>query len=73
MRVVLRNQQKQQQKPVNADPQVPRGLRSLPTAGATSLRTNELQDLQQDVAAIERWWKEPRWNHTKRVYSGTLQ
>jgi Isocitrate lyase family len=26
--------------------------------------------LQAEAAAIERWWAQPRWQHTKRIYSG---
>lgn len=55
-----------------ATPKVPRGLRSLPVASGLpqSSPSGDMSDLQQDVAAIERWWMEPRWKHTKRTYSG---
>lgn len=49
---------------------VPRGLRNLPPAPAVSPAT-ELQRLRADAAALEAWWKDPRWYQTKRVYSGT--
>jgi hypothetical protein len=54
-------------------PKVPRGLRVLPSSSTSpqmgGTRT-ELADLQQEAARIERWWTEPRWKHTKRIYSG---
>ncbi len=48
---------------------IPRGLRVLPPQKKKSLN-DEKSHLRQDTAAIEQWWKESRWNHTKRVYSG---
>jgi len=48
---------------------VPRGLRNLPAATTVS-PTTELQRLRTDAAALEAWWQDPRWNQTKRVYSG---
>lgn len=54
-----------------ATPKVPRGLRSLPVAsGLSPSSTGDMADLQCDAAAIERWWTEPRWKHTKRTFSG---
>jgi len=58
-----------------ATPKVPRGLRSLPLASSYPSQPSarsELAELQQDAAAIERWWAQPRWKHTKRVYAGKL-
>ena len=49
-----------------ANPKVPRGLRSLPSMGASP---DEHQLIQQDAQQIAKWWKEPRWKHTKRIYS----
>ena len=51
-------------------PTVPRGLRSLPPASTVS-PTSELERLRADSASLEAWWKDARWNQTKRVYSGT--
>ena len=80
MRVVNRNnnnnlscptappKQQQQQQPSSV-PKVPRGLRNLPPAPTVS-PTSELQRLKADAAALEAWWKDPRWNETKREYSG---
>ncbi len=53
-------------------PKVPRGLRQLPItslAGPTNTQS-EYDALQADAASIEQWWSNPRWQHTKRVYSG---
>jgi hypothetical protein len=53
-------------------PKIPRGLRSLPMASYEPPTTvnGELNQLKQDAAAIESWWTQSRWKHTKRVYSG---
>jgi hypothetical protein len=55
-------------------PKIPRGLRGLP-ASSTVARPSaafEMSQLEQEAAAIERWWSDgSRWQHTKRVYSGT--
>ena len=51
-------------------PKIPRGLRALPITSGTSSPREELNALQQDVAAIERRFQDPRWKHTKRVYTG---
>lgn len=56
----------------STDPKVPRGLRGLPIAslaGSTDARS-EYDTLQAEAAAIEQWWANPRFQHTKRVYSG---
>lgn len=52
-----------------ATPKIPRGLRVLPLAAPSSSPDNELAKLQGEAQAIERWWKESRWNQTKRIYS----
>mmetsp|Transcript_14353 Transcript_14353/g.24920 ORF Transcript_14353/g.24920 Transcript_14353/m.24920 type:complete len:593 (-) Transcript_14353:111-1889(-) len=52
-------------------PKVPRGLRGLPInsmAEQTDARS-EYDSLQAEAASIEQWWADPRWQHTKRVYS----
>lgn len=49
---------------------ISRGLRVLPPKKGHSVST-EYANLQRDTAAIEQWWKDSRWNHTKREYSGT--
>ena len=60
-----------------AAPKVPRGLRSLPLP-QQRLQQQETargfgQQLQSEAAAVERWWSQPRWQHTKRVYSGASE
>jgi hypothetical protein len=53
---------------------VPRGLRVL-SSSSSSVSTStsrELSDLQAEASMIEQWWQEPRWKHTKRIYSGEL-
>jgi hypothetical protein len=57
--------------------QVPRGLRMLPLArGVGNYQVtphNEFgAQLKAEAAALERWWAQPRWKNTKRIYSGTL-
>jgi isocitrate lyase len=47
-----------------------RGLRVLPPKKEKSIG-EEYSDLQKDTAAIERWWTESRWKHTKREYSAS--
>jgi hypothetical protein len=56
-----------------AQPKVPRGLRTLGPlgAGSSGAASDFGQELKNEAAAIERWWSQPRWQHTKRVYSGT--
>lgn len=57
-----------------ATPKIPRGVRALPVTAGTSSPREELTALQQDVAAIDRWWADAnRWKHTKRVYTGTCR
>jgi len=57
-------------------PKVPRGLRTL--APQQQQRRPEApsafgRQLQNEAAAVERWWSDQsRWQHTKRVYSGTF-
>ena len=46
-----------------------RGLRVLPPQKKKSVG-EEQSHLRRDVSEVEQWWKEPRWNHTQRVYSG---
>jgi hypothetical protein len=55
-----------------ATPKVPRGLRGLPVTSGVHRSSGDMSDLQQDVAAIEQWWQDSRWKHTKRTYSGEL-
>jgi hypothetical protein len=53
--------------------QIPRGLRLLRSGVASSKSSSSFgAQLQAEAAAIERWWAQPRWQHTKRIYSGTL-
>lgn len=56
-----------------ATPKIPRGLRNLPIASATSGDNGPTNNqLQNEKIAIERWWTNSRWTHTKRGYNGTL-
>lgn len=55
---------------------VPRGLRVLSSLSSSSSSSSsslepqqELSELQAEAAMLEQWWKEPRWMHTKRIYS----
>ncbi|KAL7577664.1 hypothetical protein ACA910_015176 [Epithemia clementina (nom. ined.)] len=47
---------------------VPRGHRVL-EGSEPPAPTSEMAMLKADVASIESWWKEPRWEHTKRIHS----
>jgi hypothetical protein len=51
------------------------GLRRLPVASSspTSNVRSEYDRLQAEAAQIEQWWSSPRWQDTKRVYSGTYR
>ena len=62
-----------QQKSKVGAPKIPRGLRRLPMASssATSSVRSEYDRLKAEAAQIEQWWSSPRWQDTKRVYSGT--
>jgi hypothetical protein len=51
-------------------PKVPRGLRVLPGRGESVGARSEYDDLLAGAAKIDVWWTSPRWQHTKRVYSG---
>jgi Isocitrate lyase family len=50
---------------------VPRGLRGLSNPNRNLLSTlSDKEQLQQEAMAVERWWSQSRWKHTKRIYSG---
>ena len=52
-------------------PKVSRGLRvlPLPTPDKSDVKA-ERDALLQEIAQIETWWREPRWDDTKRAYTG---
>lgn len=51
---------------------IPRGLRGLSNPNRNLLSTlSDKEQLQQEAMAVERWWSQSRWKHTKRIYSGT--
>lgn len=59
-------------KPSASTPKVSRGLRTLPhLSPATSISdpSTEKSMLEKEAAAIERWWADKRWEHTKRTYT----
>lgn len=58
--------------PGSGGPKIPRGLRNLPIAGMApaSAPKSELDALKAEAQDIEQWWSTPRWQYTKRVYSG---
>lgn len=66
------NNKKTSQAGGGGGPKIPRGLRGLSTVTslAPSDPRSELGSLKDDIATIEQWWSTPRWQHTKRVYSG---
>mmetsp|Transcript_6973 Transcript_6973/g.13782 ORF Transcript_6973/g.13782 Transcript_6973/m.13782 type:complete len:602 (+) Transcript_6973:81-1886(+) len=68
MRVVNHNMSSSSSSSKQPSTAVPRGLRNLSLPPTVS-PTTELQRLRTDAAALEAWWKDPRWNQTKRVYS----
>mmetsp|Transcript_198 Transcript_198/g.271 ORF Transcript_198/g.271 Transcript_198/m.271 type:complete len:575 (-) Transcript_198:209-1933(-) len=49
---------------------ISRGLRVLPPKKPGSI-TDEYAKLQNDTTAIEKWWTDERWKHTKREYSAS--
>jgi isocitrate lyase len=50
---------------------VPRGLRGLSNPNRNLLAAlSDKEQLQQEAMAVERWWSQSRWKHTKRIYSG---
>ena len=49
---------------------VPRGLRGLPNRKHLVPALSDKEQLQQEAMAVERWWSQSRWKHTKRIYSG---
>lgn len=53
-------------------PKVSRGLRVLSPVQANNddIPTQEYSKLLEEAADIETWWKDPRWQHTTRVYKG---
>jgi hypothetical protein len=63
----------QQKSKVLGPPKIPRGLRRLPIASSSSTSSvrSEYDRLKAEAAQIEQWWSSPRWQDTKRVYSGT--
>lgn len=48
---------------------VPRGLRTLRNAPKPE-STDTLAQLKVEASNVERWWAQPRWKYTKRIYSG---
>ncbi|EJK45720.1 isocitrate lyase [Thalassiosira oceanica] len=56
-------------------PKVSRGLRVLPLPLPTSDKSDvkaERDALLKEIAQIETWWREPRWDDTKRAYTDTF-
>jgi hypothetical protein len=72
MRVVMRSSHREEVADKDpSKPKVSRGLRGLPISGhSQASASSEMPRLKDEAASIERWWKEPRWRHTKRIYSG---
>jgi hypothetical protein len=67
-----RNDDNKNKSSTATDPKIPRGLRGLSSAsitGSTDARS-EYDSLQAEAAEIDLWWANPRFQHTKRVYSG---
>ena len=54
-----------------ANDKIPRGLRGVPSTNQPKTVTTSASSLQAEAAQLERWWSEPRWKYTKRVYKGT--
>ena len=53
-----------------------RGTRVLPTKAKTSrmsLEEEEYLAIQKEMKDIETWWKDSRWDHTRRPYSGNIR
>jgi len=50
-------------------PKISRGVRVLPPK-TKETASEEYQALQKDILGIEQWWKDSRWEHTTRTFSG---
>ena len=50
-------------------PKISRGVRVLPPK-VKETASEEYQALQKDIQEIEQWWKDSRWEHTTRTFSG---
>ena len=68
----MSRQQQQKKKSGKIEPKVPRGLRglSISSISPTPSARSEFDKLKNEANQIEQWWSTPRWQHTKRVYSG---
>lgn len=51
-------------------PKTSRGLRVLNTPPKQQDISAEKDDLMKEIASIEQWWREPRWNGTTRTFTG---
>ena len=56
----------------NSTPKVSRGLRGLRNSFSDNGETVEAERnaLLSEIAHLEQWWSDERWNGTKRTYSG---
>ena len=63
---------RQKSKSSKIEPKIPRGLRglSITSLASTPSPQTEYDMLKDEATKIEQWWSTPRWQHTKRVYSG---
>ena len=52
-------------------PKTSRGLRVLPPAKQENIQA-EKDALLSEIAAIEQWWREPRWKGTTRTFTGEI-
>lgn len=51
-------------------PKTSRGLRVLPPPKADDVAA-ETKSLKNEIAQIEKWWRDPRWKETKRTYTAS--
>ena len=50
-------------------PKISRGVRVL-TPKRKETVSEEQNRLQNDIASIEKWWQDARWNYTTRTFKG---
>lgn len=51
------------------EPKISRGVRVLPPKRQESV-PEEQNNLQNDIASVEEWWQDARWNYTTRTFKG---
>ena len=50
-------------------PKISRGVRVLSPKRQETV-PEEQKKLQNDIASVEKWWQDARWNYTTRTFKG---